>query len=363
MHFLRQTAFHISRIIKTPSLIIMLFIIPFLTSGLMLLTFQSGEDENSFVTSAAIIAAEGNEAITSRLPASWEEEIYAVSDRDELLMRLDHAEVQVVYEIPEHFIDRTLAADAPQITIYSGSGTGHHPQLEIALGEIIRELSTAGLLEQEAIIEPGAYVPVTVPETPITRESGGADSGFIMASIMIMVFIMFNGPMIGADLVTFRKEQSLKRIVATPNRSGKILASFLTAYFVFFAASNALIMIILKQIGGFSLNQLGIVMTYTFALICFSLSMGLLIFRIFKNPNVAILVGYGISMGLMAIGFFPIFFPDQSILRVVASVSPLHWTIEGLDMNAVFPGVPIILALAAVLFTAGSFRLEDYVSN
>lgn len=363
MRFLRQTAFHISRILKTPGLLLMFFILPLVTSGLLLFTSQTAEDEGSFTTASAIIAGAGNETITSRLPAGWEDQTYSVSDREELLTRMDQAEIQVIYEIPADFIDRRIAEDSVRITVYSGSGSGQDPQLEVALAEIIRELTISALLEQEALIQPGDYVPPAVPDTLMTRESGGADSGFVMTSIMIMIFILLNGPLVGADLVTFRKEQSLKRIVASPNRSGTIMASFLAAYLLFFAAANAIIMVVLRQIGGFALNQLGIVMVYTFALICFSLALGLLIFRIFKDPNVAMLVGYGISMGLLGLAFFPILFPDQAVLRVVASVTPLHWTIEGLDANAMFPGVPVILALAAVLFTAGSFRLEDYASN
>ena len=361
MRFLRQTLFHIVRIIKTPQLLIMLFIIPFLTSGLMLfIGQQSGGEEPTATADTALVVGAGNESVLAALPEAWAKAALPLETLDAELLRLDRSEVNVVYELPEAYVQKLLAGESPEIRIYSATAQGRNGQLEALL---------AGTLRAEALDEYLAVHELTlgstvqeVPAPVLTREGGEPDSGFMMTSIMIMVFVMMNGPMLGSDLVSFRKEQSLKRIVGTPNSSYTILGSFLAAYFVFFALANLLIMLILRQVGGYSMNQFGIVLIYLFALICFALALGLLIFRLFREPTYATLAGYGFSLLLMALSFLPMLFPQAEAARVVAAISPLHWTIEGLDANSILPGVPVILALALVAFTAGSFRLEDYVS-
>jgi len=56
-------------------------------------------------------------------------------------------------------------------------------------------------------------------------------------------------------------------------------------------------------------------------------------------------------------------FVGGSLLHIVAYISPFYWLYKAIDLQTIFPAVWVILAMAGVYLTAGSYSLEQYVQN
>ena len=143
------------------------------------------------------------------------------------------------------------------------------------------------------------------------------------------------------------------------------MLSFLLAYFVFIFIANMGLMALMHLSGLVPEMNWGVFTGLLAVTIIYSLCLNLFFFRIFKMPGHATTFGILFVMIMAGLGMPAAFgeFVGGSWLHVVAYISPLYWLYKAIDLQTIFPAVWVILAMAGVFLTAGSYRLEQYVQN
>ena len=173
-----------------------------------------------------------------------------------------------------------------------------------------------------------------------------------------------NAAVISSDWINFKKSYVLKRSVVSPRSNMEIMLSFLLAYFVFIFAANMALMALIHLSGLVPEMNWGVFTGLLAVTIIYSLCLNLFFFRIFKMPGHATTFGILFVMIMAGLGM-PAAFGDfgGSWLHIVAYISPVYWLYKAIDLQTIFPAVWVILAMAGVYLTAGSYRLEQYVQN
>ena len=129
--------------------------------------------------------------------------------------------------------------------------------------------------------------------------------------------------------------------------------------------ANTLLMLFFTLIGMVPHLNWSLFLGMLLATTMFSLSLNLFLFRLFKNPQLATAIGVLIVIIMSAMGM-PVAtgaVTNLLWLNVLAYCSPMYWIVKAIDFQSMFPSVWVLLGMAMVLLTAGSYRLEQYVQN
>lgn len=361
MRFIRLVIFHIKRIIKTPSLLVSLFLAPLLLSIFM--SFTSGSGDSGSVGKSAFIFEDQNEGLKNEMLKELEESednLLMADNLDEGLELLDNSQVQLVYYIPENFIQNRLQGRDNSIEVYSLLGEESDPVLDLALSNAAYSQlqksawSETGVEADQIIAEEVDFVQISYEnESVLSSHFGGIAGG------MFGLLIMY-GPGLAIEYVNFRKSQVLKRLAVSPNKSWISLGSLLLSYGIVLMLAAICVCIFCMTIDIVDSSQVPLFLAYYAAMVVFSLSFSLLLFRIFKDEKIVTGLGIAIGMLLLIMSSLPLFMANNDVASLIAHFSPLYWTFDGLVSGYLFPGIPAILLMAALLFTAGSYRLEDF---
>ena len=143
-------------------------------------------------------------------------------------------------------------------------------------------------------------------------------------------------------------------MLLSPNKSLSITSSFLLSHFLVLSTLNILVILMYKKIYGFNQTELVSFIISILLMTLFTISLGISIFRIFKNKIFLGIAGVVIPMliiGMTLAGDVM----ENAIVKKISYLSPLTWVL--------FPNIFIVILMSLVLLTMGSYRLEKYVKN
>ncbi len=363
MRFLQLVLYHIKRTITTPSSCISMFVAPL---GLTILLMSMSSSGESMDKETAILFGSGNEALEEDLLSN---EVvlnnYVIEEGislDEAKARLDQNDYVALYYVPDNFIESKIANEDEMIHVYSLTGEQTDPNMDLMLldsyKKVLREHYWADLgVEADAI--------TLTEQNLVNVEEADNYMNDVFAGMMGGLFglLVMYGPGLAAEYAQFRKNQVLKRLAISPNSSFVSMGSMIVAYGVFLVAVALLIGGFLVITDMIDIRILPIFMAYYAATVLFILSFSLFLFRIFKEEQVVQGVGTLIGFALMILAFMPLMLGESTLLNTLGLLSPLYSAFEGIASGSYFPGIPIILLGAAILFTAGSYGLEDYAQS
>ena len=164
-----------------------------------------------------------------------------------------------------------------------------------------------------------------------------------------------NKIIVSADLNKLRSDGVLTRSIETNARSWQILGSVLAAFSLYNFISAMLIILLICLIFGITITQLPVIIVAILAFCIFNVGFTMVLFRLFKNDQVILMVGIVLSIVFVFLGIGIIDIPGLSFFEYV---SPFYWLFESLDTGAILPNIPVIALYGLVLFTAGSFKVE-----
>ena len=351
MILIRMTIFHLKRLLKMPMILFMMIGMPALVNGIMIASQGTADTTapSTVAKTVAFVFEEGNDEYQELIaPYIREENVYF--DLDSAKEALKKGEMTVIYEVPANYLQKAKEGRVPTIRIWNTQRGTRDFLLDAQLTKVLKEVMLNAKLQQTGVLTKEETLPETDNQMVVTinETKTSVASGVVM--LISLLYVIINASVIASDWINFKKSHVLKRSVVSPRSNLEITLSFLLAYFIFMFIVNMIMMA--------AMFFTGLVPEI------YSLCLNLFFFRIFKSPGHATTFGVLFVMVMAGIGM-PAAFGDfgGSWLRLVAYISPIYWLYKSIDLQTLFPSVWVILAMAGVYLTAGSYRLEQYVQN
>ncbi|MBS4456171.1 ABC transporter permease [Tuanshanicoccus lijuaniae] len=361
--------FHIRRIITTPSIIGMLIGLPL--AMILLMSFlmkddASGKDtvenatEPSEQVATVVLLEKNNETLKQALiDAEFGENLWL--DKEKAQQYLAQGKIGVVYTVPENYLMNLQPIKVQARNKHHRSNT-----FEETLRHIVYRHKLSQTLERHQLKTDAANQTVDTQHlVAIEEQKGQSIADFVNAGVLIIVlviYIMMAGNIIGTDLVTLRSNNVLRRLITTPNQGWKIIGAILLSYTAVLLVINSLILFYIHLITDISTTLLLRSIWIIILAILFCLSYAVAVFRAFKNPNLSMNIGMVGFMMLVGLSFIDNL-TDIQWVKNLSYLSPVKWMMDILDTGNWLVGTLIILLLSIVLFTAGSYKLENYVKR
>ncbi len=365
MNLIKMTIFHLKRLLKMPLILFTMIGMPALVNGIMIASQGTVDTKapSTVAKTVAFVFEEGNDEYQELIaPFLREENVY--SDLDSAKEALKKGEMTVIYQVPANYLQKAKEGQVPTIRIWNTQRGTRDFLLDAQLTKVLKEVmlnaklqQTGVLTKEETLPESDNQMVVTIDETTTSVASG-------VVMLISLLYVITNASVIASDWINFKKSHVLKRSVVSPRSNLEITLSFLLAYFIFMFIVNMLLMAVMFLTGLVPEMNWGVFTGLLAVTIIYSLCLNLFFFRIFKSPGHATTFGVLFVMVMAGIGM-PAAFGDfgGSWLRLVAYISPIYWLYKSIDLQTLFPSVWVILAMAGVYLTAGSYRLEQYVQN
>ena len=365
MNLIRMTIFHLKRLLKMPLILFTMIGMPALLNGIMIASQGTVDTKapSTVAKTVAFVFEEGNDEYQELIaPYIREENVYF--DLDSAKEALKKGEMTVIYQVPANYLQKAKEGQVPTIRIWNTQRGTRDFLLDAQLTKVLKEVMLNAKLQEVGVLTKEETLSVDDNQMVVTREEVKTSVATGIVMLMLLVYVIMNAAVISSDWINFKKSYVLKRSVVSPRSNMEIMLSFLLAYFVFIFAANMALMALIQLFGLVSEMNWGVFTGLLAVTIIYSLCLNLFFFRIFKMPGHATTFGILFVMIMVGLGM-PAVFGDfgGSWLSIVAYISPIYWLYKAIDLQTIFPAVWVILAMAGVFLTAGSYRLEQYVQN
>ncbi|MGX7108818.1 ABC transporter permease [Facklamia miroungae] len=340
--YFKLTTFHIKRIMQDPKSLL-LVILPVALSFMMGMIFSSDNSHQQGRHAYLSQSTYFNRELYPLLSQSNQGEI--LEDREQAEERLDQGAVDVIYSIHDNFEENG------QITALSLNGEIYNQYVEEEVMSLWRNNKIQASYQVYGIVS----LQEKAPEITIDQQKDFLPVGMMLSLFMIFYMMYINASMFAGDLLDMRSNYVLKRSIVSRSTGKAILGSVLSAYGLIFLVLNVLALLIVMLVNQLPLQFFGLSVAYFMANVAFVIGYILLIVRVFKTKEM-------LSIVSIVIAIMFVLMPQvlkNTHFEPISMLSPFYWTMEGLDYANFFPQGLIILLMAIVLFTAGSFKIED----
>lgn len=356
MGLIRLTFINIKRQLKNPFVII----ITLLMTVALLLIINGGKGEDGDKIGTIGIVDKSNSIYSQEVISELEESynITFTGEAEDNLNLIRDNKVGAIYVIDSNFSEIIESGNMPEVECYS-NGTGNGT---ILADEIIK--SYINKIVQENISEGLSTRSI---RTIINNEKIPDKSSYIMIVLMLCYFMMIGGSIISEEIIKLKEQNVLRRTIATANSDRVILGSLFMSSFIIqgvLCSLGLLILIAVLKPENVNIGQ-GILAVVLGSLITTSLIVA--VTRWIKNKKLASLaivviglIAFVASMmqwGMDSVENVPIFIEGLSI------ISPFTWLLRIVDTGSILMPSLVIILMSAVFFTAGSFKLRDFVKD
>ena len=356
MGLMRLTFINIKRQLKNPFVIIITLLMPVV----MLLIMNGGKGEGRDKIGAIGIVDKSNSIYSQEIIGELEKSynITLIGDAEENLNLIRDNKVGAIYVIDSNFKEVLEQGNSPEVKCYSnGTSNGIILADEIIttyINNVVQESISEGLSTKSI-------------KTIVNNEKVTDKSSYIMIVLMLCYFMMIGGSIISEEIIKLKEQNVLRRTIATANSDRAILGSLFMSSFIIQGALCSLGLLILISVlkpENANIAQ-GILAVVLGSLITTSLIVA--VTRWIKNKTLASLaivviglIAFVASMmqwGMDSIENVPIFIEGLSI------ISPFTWLLRIIDTGSIIMPCLVLILMSVVFFTAGSFRLRDFVKE
>lgn len=362
-NFINLVYINIKRMFKDPGKLAFTLIMPFV--AILLVNFLKGGDQNveSFSNEKVAYNIEDTgKAWESVFPYLIESKNTFINQRKKAIDLLDKGEVSAVYNIPSDFTEKIENYKKPMITAYKIEEGNETIPIELKLNESINKWIESNILIEKGIIKNENDISASSVKTILFKDEMEIDGDVNVATIMIIYFIILGTSFISADLMELKEKNIISRSITTPNHSASILGSLATSILIFQVGINMFIFFLGKLIVGYQIFHIHIIFINIVLASLFAINLSLAITRVFKNVTVASLITSLISIFTMFLSMFTdgTFENIPKFILNLGKFTPQYWIFDSLEKSVLFPNIFIVLLITTVLFTAGSYKLEDF---
>ena len=184
---------------------------------------------------------------------------------------------------------------------------------------------------------------------------------------MIFYFMLLDSSLIIDNILKLKAAKVLRRSIVTPNSDRQILGGIFIASFLIQGMLSSLAFVIVNAVVSF--NNVNIPLSFLVIMLCSLVCTSIVIAatRWLKNPVIArfaVMIFAIVAMGLALVGLNLMDISNvPEIITKLTLISPFYWLIQIADEGQILVGITVIILTSAVFFTAGSFKLRDFVKE
>lgn len=354
MRLIQLTIVQMKQYLKNPMILIMGFLFP--TAILLgILGFGDGVEQK-----IGIINRDNSEIsikLLDKISQEYDVKEYEGTLEDNINALRDN-EVGAIYVIDENFSEKLQEGKILKIGAYKKENQAGSISAENIIETFIKgnleEKTEAGLSEN--------YI-----ETIIEKDEISDKEDFLSALLMICYFMLLDSSFIVDNILKLKAAKVLKRSIVTPNSDKQILGAIFIASFIIQGILSSLAFIVVDAVMSFkNANMpLGFLVIMLCSLVCTSIVVAAT--RWLKNPALAsfavmLIAIASIGLAIVGMNFVEIANAPEIITRLTA-ISPFYWLMKIADEGQILVGIVVLVLTSAVFFTAGSFRLRDFVKE
>lgn len=356
MRLIRLTIINLRRSLKNPGILLMSFLMPMI----VLVVVVGSSSNDSSLGKLGILdksSSKYSKELINNLSEKYDIEELKGGAQDNY-NELRDKKIGAIYVIDENFEKNINNGNVPNIKSYIN---------EAGMGSVIADDIITKYINK--LLKEGVNdgLSTNTVKAEIVDKFEVNKSDYIMTVLMICYFMMISGSVVTDDIIKLKAQKVLKRTISTGNSDKVILGSlYLSAFTLQSIVSSLTLIIALKifKVPNYNLSE-GILAITLCSLMTTSLILATT--RWFKHPTMASLsvVVFGLlSFGLAMFGGILNEFTNVPEFIVYLSViSPFSWLVKIVNDGKIFAPIIVIILMAAVFFTAGSFRLRDYVKE
>ena len=271
---------------------------------------------------------------------------------------LRNQKLGAIYVIEDTFDEKLNEGIVPNIKCYQTETTNGLIMADNIINEYV-----SGIIEEG--ISSGLSTNSIV--SVINEENVEDNEDYTMSILMFCYCMIIGGASISDEILKLKSQKVLRRTIATNNSDFAILGSLFISSFIIQAFLSCLALVIVTlfiDIPNANIMQ-GILVLSLNSLI--STSMIVAVTRWIKNPTLAnmmmIILGMA-AFGLTILSSSLIEFENiPAIITNLSLISPLTWLLKILANENVVFSIIVVILMSLVFFTAGSFKLREYVKE
>ncbi|PRR81837.1 ABC transporter permease [Clostridium vincentii] len=354
MRLIQLTIIQMKQYLKNPMILIMGFIFPTLIL-LGIFGFEHGSDEK-----IGVINNDNSEisiSLIDKLSEEYNVKEYKGTLEDNMGPIKDN-EVGAMYVINEDFSQLLQERKIPKISCYK-----KEEQAGSIKAESIIDTFVKGDLEEKTEVGlSNSYI-----ETVIEKEEESDKEKFLASLLMICYFMLLDSSFIIDNILKLKAAKVLRRSIVTPNSDRQILGGIFVASFLIQWILSSLAFIIVNAV--ISFKNVNIPLSFLIIMLCSLICTSIVIVatRWLKNPAIAgfaVIMLAIVSIGLAMIGSNLMDISNApEILTKVTLISPFYWLMQIAGGDQILVGIVVLILASAVLFTAGTFKLRDFVKE
>ncbi|MGL4991518.1 MAG: ABC transporter permease [Sarcina sp.] len=349
MSFIRLVIANLKRFAKNPTILAFTVMIP-----IVAIVAFTGMFSNSDKQSLSVIDMDNTVAsneLIEEIAQNYSIDIF--SKKEEL--NLEDIESKAIVTINKGYEKNIIQGILPSVEVEELVDFEGNKSLVTSIEVFTREKLKTVILNEETknII------------TTVINEEENIMKG-IMAMMMLIYYCMLGSMMINDDILKLKQQNVLKRSLTTANESRKILGAIFTSSCLFTTFTSLISFAVIYKLGfleGISIIN-GVITVILGNII--TLSTTVFIVRWFKDPKIVGSVSSIMGVVIFLLGLLGVILEilpqNLAFLELFAVLSPYYWMSKIL-LGEVLVGVIVLLLIGGAVFTAGSYRLKDFVQN
>ena len=355
MRLIRLTLVSIKRQLKNPFLLIMTLILPIVV--LVAINMGSFSSNSGAVGIIDNSKSSYSREIIEKLEEEYDVNILEKNIEDNFNMLRD-GKTGVIYVFDENFDKSLNERETPKVKCYRTQASVGSLMAENIIADYIN-----GILQEE--VSEGLSKNTII--TTIEEDDINSKEDYLMTVMMICYFMIIGGSGITEDIIRLKSQKVLRRAVSTANTDREILGSLFIATFIIQGVISSIalsaVSIILK-IDNYNPLQ-GTLIIFLMSL--FSTAIILATTRWIKNSVLASLFVVIFGLAAFGIGMFgaemQMFENIPTIITRLSVLSPFTWLLKIINTGEVMVPIIVVFLMSGVFFTAGSFRLREFVKE
>ena len=365
MKFIYMVLVNCKKHFKDYKSIIWMFIIPIVVVFFINTMFGDEPGTEKLKLKVAVVNLDkgplGKELVEKIKPPS----VY--DNKAEALEALKNYTAIAIYEIPENFTVQINDNKKPIINTYKLEEGNSAQIFEMQIEQKVNELFKVQILKNSNIIKDPKELNKNVVKLQYNMKKNIASAEEFMPIVMIMFFLVSFSGNISVDLLKLRQEKILQRFSSTANKGyaiiGSIYLSMIITQVIMYSAS----FLVMKLLFKVSFVNFGILVLNIALMSMVSISLAIMVNRIFKNPGagsvvislLSIIMFFLYTTGLMGETSSKI----PEVIVTLSKFTPFYWSLGSIEKSVLFPNVFVLILMALTFYSAGSIRYSNFAKE